>query len=177
MNRQRTVGWLGGVALAVTIGAAAPAAADDARLAGRWDAVVVAAGVDVPFPFEIVGDGTTLRGSFFNGERRITSTSATVTATQVVFRFEQYASTLTATLEDGRLTGEYRRARGEPYRVPRRPRRRDRGRPPTACRRSTAPGSSARRATRARRRGASSPTRRAPTSRRRSCASTATPAR
>ena len=116
MNRQRTVGWRGALALAVTIGAVVPpAAAADAPLAGRWDAVVVASGVEVPFPFEVVGEGTTLRGSFFNGERRITSTSATVSTTQVVFRFDQYASTLTATLEDGRLTGEYRRARGEPY--------------------------------------------------------------
>ncbi len=46
-----------------------------ATLAGRWDAIVIVNGVEVPFPFEIVGEGAALKGSFFNGDRRITSTS------------------------------------------------------------------------------------------------------
>lgn len=94
---------------------AAHAGSAAAPLAGRWDAVVVASGVDVPFPFEIAGQGPTLTGSFFNGDRRITSTSASVDGERVVFTFAQYASTLEAAIEDGRLSGLYRRARGEPF--------------------------------------------------------------
>jgi thiol-disulfide isomerase/thioredoxin len=119
MSSQRAVGWISAMTLALHMdyGVVAVAAAEDAPLAGRWDAVVVANGVDVPFPFEITGDGPALGAAFFNGERRIASTAATRTGAQVVFRFEQYAATLSVTVEDGRLAGEYRRARGEPLRV------------------------------------------------------------
>lgn len=118
MSSQMAVGWISAMTLALNMdyGVVAIAAVEDAPLAGRWDAVVVAGGVDVPFPFEITGDGSALGAAFFNGERRIASTAATRTGAEVVFRFEQYAATLSATVEDGRLAGEYRRARGEPLR-------------------------------------------------------------
>ena len=98
------------LALMAGIATAQPAA----TLAGRWDAVVIVNGVEVPFPFEIVGEGAALKGSFFNGERRITSTSVATEDGRISFRFEQYASTLRTTVDQGSLTGEYRRARGEP---------------------------------------------------------------
>lgn len=101
-----------GVLVAVALGGAP---ADPALPAGRWDAVVVVNGVEVPFPFEIVADGSSLKGSFFNGERRITSTAARVENDSVVFNFDQYASRLEATVTDGALAGEYRRARGAPF--------------------------------------------------------------
>ena len=95
--------------------AAGPLAAQPAATpAGRWDATVIVNGVEVPFPFEIVGEGATLSGSFFNGERRITSTSAGWEGGYLSFRFDQYAATLRATIDQGGLAGEYRRARGEP---------------------------------------------------------------
>lgn len=96
-------------------GGARLSATEDPRLAGRWDAAVEVNGVQVPFPFEIAGVDGTLAASFFNGERRITSTGASLAGDEVSFHFGQYASTLQARIEDGRLTGEYRRARGAPY--------------------------------------------------------------
>ena len=39
--------------------------AEPAVLAGRWDAVVTANKVDVPFAFEVAADGSGLRGSFY----------------------------------------------------------------------------------------------------------------
>ena len=87
---------------------------DGASLAGRWDAIVVANGVEVPFPFELVADGSALKGSFFNGERRITSTPGRLENGVLVLRFAQYAASLTATVKDGQLAGEYRRARSGP---------------------------------------------------------------
>jgi thiol-disulfide isomerase/thioredoxin len=85
------------------------ASADGPSLAGRWDAVVTVNGVDVPFPFEIVADASGLKGSFFNGERRITSTAGRVENGVLVLTFAQYAGTLRAELKDGQLTGEYQR--------------------------------------------------------------------
>jgi thiol-disulfide isomerase/thioredoxin len=84
-------------------------------LAGRWDATVVVNSVEVPFTFEIAGDGTALAGSFFNGDRRITSTSSEVAGGTATFSFAQFGSALRAKVEDGRLTGEYQRAKGTPY--------------------------------------------------------------
>ena len=84
MSSQMAVGWISAMTLALNMdyGLVAFSAAEDAPLAGRWDAVVVAAGVDVPFPFEITGDGRGARRRFFNGDRRITSTAATPTGAQ-----------------------------------------------------------------------------------------------
>jgi thiol-disulfide isomerase/thioredoxin len=87
-----------------------------ASLAGRWDGVVTAVEVDIPFQFEIVSDAKGLRGSFFNGERRITSTSGTFENDVVTLDFAQLATKLKLTLAAGALTGEYQRARG-PYPV------------------------------------------------------------
>jgi thiol-disulfide isomerase/thioredoxin len=86
-------------------------------LAGRWDAVVTANKVDIPFQLEIVGDGNAIRGSFFNGERRITSTAGAFEDSVLTLDFAQMASKLKLTLADGVLTGDYLRARGAPYPV------------------------------------------------------------
>src|SRR5512138_334861 len=42
---------------------------------GRWDAAVLANGVAVPFRFEIVTSGSRATGFFFDGARKIGSTS------------------------------------------------------------------------------------------------------
>ena len=148
----------------------------NARSSGRWNATVTVSGVEIPFVFEIASRGETVSGSFFNGDRRITSAPARVSDGRLRLSFDQYAATLDVTVEEGRLTGEYRRAPKTVYpftAVPRASgqrggrrsahrRRVDRRRP---------------RATRVRRRGASSPANRTARSARRSCAWTATPAR
>jgi thiol-disulfide isomerase/thioredoxin len=104
------------VLLAGTAGAGAAGSGQaPPGLAGRWDATVVVNNVEVPFTFEVAGEGKSLSGSFFNGDRRITSTSSEVADGAVTFGFGQFGSTLRARLADGRLTGEYQRARGTPY--------------------------------------------------------------
>ena len=111
MNR---VGVWGAAAALVMIGTGV-GTAQDLKLAGRWDASVVANTVEVPFVFEIVGDGPTLKASFFNGEQRITSTAAQIDGSAVTFTFAQYGSKVQTTLADGVLTGEYLRATGKPF--------------------------------------------------------------
>jgi len=113
MKALHTTGFT--AALVVALLATGVPAAAQPSLAGRWDGVVVTNGVEVPFPFEVVTGAGGLTGSFFNGERRITSTAATVQGAEVTFQFGQYAATLVATAAaDGALAGEYRRARGGP---------------------------------------------------------------
>jgi peroxiredoxin len=106
-----------GLAALVAVLAPPVDAAQDGRaaLAGRWDAVVVVNEVEVPFPFEIVVEGGVVRGSFFNGERRMTSRSGRFENGELMLGFDQYATKLLASLRDGQLVGEYQRPRGSPY--------------------------------------------------------------
>jgi thiol-disulfide isomerase/thioredoxin len=99
------------VLLGAVLGAAP---AQGPSFAGRWDATVTTNGVEVPFPFEIAADGASLEGSFFNGERRITSKPARAENGTLVLSFDQYAAKLHLTLADGQLSGEYQRGRRGP---------------------------------------------------------------
>jgi hypothetical protein len=47
-------------------------------LDGMWDATLTRGSTEVPFRFAIEGKGDNLNGSFFNGDDKITSTSASV---------------------------------------------------------------------------------------------------
>jgi thiol-disulfide isomerase/thioredoxin len=102
------------------VAAAAPAGAQS--LAGLWDAtVVVGAGqgkgtIDVPFRFEIAGTGSSIKGSFFNGDEKVTSTSGQLANNHLKLSFDEYGTTLDADVKDGQLEGEYARGtRGAPY--------------------------------------------------------------
>jgi thiol-disulfide isomerase/thioredoxin len=79
-------------------------------LAGRWDASVNVSGVDTPFRFELAGEGANVKGSFFNGDERITSTSGKFENGSLVLKWDDHASRLEATLHDGVLEGKYVRA-------------------------------------------------------------------
>ena len=115
MTIARITGGEARAAALLLLGLFAIAAAPDAPpLAGRWDATVVANGVEVPFQFDIVGDGATLKGSFFNGDLRISSTASRFENGVLVLNFDQYGSKLQASYQDGRLTGEYQRASRAP---------------------------------------------------------------
>ena len=110
--KVRHVAQVGQVGLFLLVGSVFSLAQERTPLAGRWDAVVVANGVDVPFTFEIVSDGRNIKGSFFNGERRITSTAGVVEDGMLTLTFAQYAATLKASIGEGQLTGDYRRPAG-----------------------------------------------------------------
>ena len=114
--RVHQLARLAGVAALVLLGGVIGSAQNDTRsLAGRWDGTVVVNNVEIPFPFEIVAEGSALKASFFNGDRRLTSAASTVESSAVVFSFPQYASKVNAAIQDGQLAGEYQRARGAPY--------------------------------------------------------------
>src|SRR5579871_3923952 len=89
--------------------ALAPAAMAQ-TLSGMWDATIVVNGLEIPFRMELSGD----RGSFFNGDEKVTSSSGHFANGTLVLTFDHYASKLEATLKDGGLEGTYNR-RGRQY--------------------------------------------------------------
>jgi len=97
--------------------AALPAPVEAQSVDGLWDAsVVVNGGIEVPFRFEIAGTGAAIKGSFFNGDEKVTSTSGQFENGALVLSFDEYGTKLEATLKDGRLEGQYSRGtRGAPY--------------------------------------------------------------
>jgi thiol-disulfide isomerase/thioredoxin len=113
MKRKALVLFVGaviGLAVLPTRAAAQP-------LSGLWDAsVVVNGGVEIPFRFEIAGSGAAVKGSFFNGDEKVTSTTGQFDNGALVLSFDEYGTKLEATLKDGRLEGQYSRGtRGAPY--------------------------------------------------------------
>jgi len=102
-------------ALLALVALPAPAAAQ--TLNGLWDAtVVVNNGIEIPFRIELSGSGAAAKGSFFNGDEKVTSTTGTFENGALTLSFDEYGTKLEATLKDGRLEGQYTRGtRGAPY--------------------------------------------------------------
>jgi len=93
----------------------APAAAQS--LNGLWDAtVIVNNGIEIPFRMELSASGAEAKGSFFNGDEKVTSTTGKFEHGALTLSFDEYGTTLEATLKDGRLEGQYARGtRGAPF--------------------------------------------------------------
>jgi thiol-disulfide isomerase/thioredoxin len=85
---------------------------------GLWDATVVVnnGALEIPFRFELSGSGSNVKGSFFNGDDKTTSTSGTLQNGVLSLNFDELGTRLEATLKDGQLDGQYSRGtRGAPY--------------------------------------------------------------
>ncbi|MBZ5557197.1 MAG: TlpA family protein disulfide reductase [Acidobacteriia bacterium] len=97
---------------------AVPAPAGAQSLAGMWDATVIVnnAGLEIPFRMEFSGSGNSIKGSFFNGDEKVTSTTGKFENGALLLGFDDMGTTLEATLKDGKLEGRYARGtRGNPY--------------------------------------------------------------
>jgi len=93
-----------------------PAPARAQSLNGLWDATVVVNTVEIPFRLELGGSGSAAKGSFFNGDEKVTSTTGSFENGALVLSFDEYETKIEATLKDGRLEGQYSRStRGAPY--------------------------------------------------------------
>ncbi len=103
------------VAAAAWSGHTVTAHAQASALGGLWDATVSAGGVEVPFRMELSASGSTVKGTFFNGDERMTSSSGTFQNGALALEWDALGTRLDATLKDGRLEGEYSRGtRGAP---------------------------------------------------------------
>jgi thiol-disulfide isomerase/thioredoxin len=87
------------------------------RIDGVWDASVVAGQAEIPFRFEIATQGSEPRGFFFEGERKIGSTSGKYADGKLQLEYEFLNSTLTATFDGEKFDGSYRynRKNGREY--------------------------------------------------------------
>jgi thiol-disulfide isomerase/thioredoxin len=97
---------------------ASPSRGATAPINGLWDATVRVnnGALEIPFRFEISGTGANVKGSFFNGDDKTTSTSGSFENGKLLLNFDELGTKLDATLKDGRLEGEYSRGtRGAPY--------------------------------------------------------------
>jgi thiol-disulfide isomerase/thioredoxin len=102
--------------IVAAIGFAPSAAAQP--ISGLWDAAVLVnnGALEIPFRFELSGSGANVKGSFFNGDDKTTSTSGSLENGKLTLSFDELGTKLEATLKDGRLQGEYSRGtRGAPY--------------------------------------------------------------
>jgi thiol-disulfide isomerase/thioredoxin len=83
-------------------------------IAGLWSATVNVEGTEIPFKIEFAGDGANVKGWFFNGKDRETSTGGSYRNGSLILNFDTYVSVLTATVKNGTLDGEYASRRGKP---------------------------------------------------------------
>src|SRR6185295_9425855 len=104
------------IAVALLAVLSLPARAAAQSIAGLWDATVVVNEVEVPFRIEFAGSGAAVKGSLFNGDEKLTSTTGSFENGSLVLSFDEYETKLEATLKDGTLEGQYSRGtRGAPY--------------------------------------------------------------
>ena len=90
------------------LGSAAPA---PPNLNGLWDATIVSGGVEIPFRFEIQTTGKQAQGFFFEGDRKIASTSGSVSDASVTFEYELLNTRLDLEPKGDELVGTYRNNR------------------------------------------------------------------
>ena len=81
---------------------------------GLWQGTVTVDGSEIPFRFELAGDGSNVKGTFFNGDERFTSTAGSFSNPSLELKWEYFAAKLTAKVEGDAIEGTYERARSRP---------------------------------------------------------------
>lgn len=101
--------------LSLLVALVAASLAQPASVDGTWDAVVVAGSaehpIDVPFRFEIATKGGDAQGFFFEGDRKVGSTSGRFAGGALTLDYDFLNTTLEATLTGDELVGTYRNKR------------------------------------------------------------------
>jgi thiol-disulfide isomerase/thioredoxin len=110
MNKQRLslATALVAVACSVLPARALPA---PGSLDGLWDAVVAAAGTEVPFRFEIASKGADVEGFFFEGDRKVGSSSGKLEDGLLSLDYDHLNTTLELKVSGNELIGTYRNKR------------------------------------------------------------------
>ena len=102
---------------AVAISLASPRSAFSAsNIAGLWDAKIVANQLEIPFRFEIAQNGSQVQGFFFEGDRKIGSSSGSFSSGHLILEYDILETTLEITFLDEQFAGTYRfkRSNGQP---------------------------------------------------------------
>lgn len=74
---------------------------------GLWDATINFNGIEIPFKFELSGDGANVKGWFFNGDDREVSNSGSLENGALTLSFDSYLAKLTGNFRDGAFDGQY----------------------------------------------------------------------
>ena len=90
---------------------ARPYVSSAAGISGRWNAVVVANKVQVPFRFEIAQNGNQVAGYFFEGDRKVGSTSGRFENGTLTLEYDFLNTVLEAAFDGDQLRGTYRNKR------------------------------------------------------------------
>ena len=78
---------------------------------GLWDAIVVANGTEIPFRFEIASKGSEIEGFFFEGDRKVGSTSGRLAGDVLTLEYDHLNTTLEVRVNGDELVGTYRNNR------------------------------------------------------------------
>src|SRR5438445_3042945 len=111
-----------GLLLAAALLAAAhpaPLAHAASGIDGLWDAIVVANGVEIPFRFEIATNGADAQGFFFEGDRKVGSTSGRFADGVLTLGYDFLNTTVEVTIDGDQLRGTYtnKRANARPQEI------------------------------------------------------------
>ena len=100
-------------ALLVALSLLPPGRSVDAASAvdGLWDAVVVANGTEIPFRFEIASKGSEIEGFFFEGDRKVGSSSGRLADEVLTLEYDHLNTTLEVRVKGDELVGTYKNNR------------------------------------------------------------------
>jgi thiol-disulfide isomerase/thioredoxin len=85
-----------------------PVASAPPTIGGLWDAVIVTGQVEIPFRFEVVQSGAHVQGFFFDGDRKIGSTSGTFESGKLRLEYDFLNTTFEAAFDGDQFRGTYR---------------------------------------------------------------------
>ncbi len=104
---MRTLLALCVAALAISL-VSPPNAFSASTIAGLWDAKIVANQLEIPFRFEIAQNGSQVQGFFFEGDRKIGSSSGSFSGGHLILEYDILETTLEVTFLDNQFAGTYR---------------------------------------------------------------------
>ncbi|APW63439.1 TlpA family protein disulfide reductase [Paludisphaera borealis] len=96
--------------LSVLAVVATSAVAQAGTIDGVWEAKSSIGEVDVPFKVEFSGEGENFKGTLFDGDVPVHSTSGKLEGDTFVLKFDHFLGKLKGTIKDGRIEGAYSNA-------------------------------------------------------------------
>jgi thiol-disulfide isomerase/thioredoxin len=94
-------------ALAISL-VSPPSAFSASTIPGLWDGKIVANQLEIPFRFEIAQNGNQVQGFFFEGDRKIGSSSGSFSGGHLILEYDILETTLEVTFLDDQFAGTYR---------------------------------------------------------------------
>ena len=110
LTERHTINWvrIGGMAVLLLAILLAPLRGfSEDGVSGLWDAVAIINGVEIPFRLEISQSGKNAQGYFFDGDRKIGSTSGRFSDNRLELHYDFLNTALYAVFDNDELQGSY----------------------------------------------------------------------